>query len=107
MGYLHIQNSENNSDVDEVIKKDKIINILQIIGFIIDILDYFLITNETLAPDSLHEYYSEHKFLIQIIYILGALILIGSFSLKVIYKANMNKNSINNNSNNFNKVELK
>ena len=104
---MHIQNSENNSDVDEVIKNDNIINILQIIGFVIDVANYFLITNESLASQLLHIYYSEHKFLIQIIYILGGIILIGSFSIKIAYKANKNKNVININSNNFNKVELK
>ena len=104
---MHIQNSENNSDVEEVIKNDNIINILQIIGFVIDVANYFLITNESLASQLLHLYYSEHKFLIQIIYILGGLVLIGSFSIKIAYKANRNKNVININSNNFNKVELK
>ena len=64
---MHIQNSESNIGNDEVIKKDKIINILLIIGFIVDLIDYLLITSQTLAPEYLYEFYSEHKFLIQII----------------------------------------
>ena len=87
---------------DEVIKKDKIINILLIVGFIVDLINYFLITTEKLAPELLHEYYSEHKFLIQIIYLLGGVILIGISSARVFYKFNF-KNKINSI---FSKVEV-
>ena len=99
---MHIQNSENHLGNDEVIKKDKIINILLVVGFVIDLINYFLITTHTLAPELLQEYYSEHKFLIQIIYILGGLIFIGICSARVFYKLNY-KNKINSI---FNKVEV-
>lgn len=91
---MHIQNSESNIGNDEVIKKDKIINILLIIGFIVDLIDYLLITSQTLAPEYLYEFYSEHKFLIQIIYLFGGFILIGIFFVKMSYKLNF-KNKIN------------
>lgn len=100
---MHIQNSESNIGNDEVIKKDKIINILLIIGFIVDLIDYLLITSQTLAPEYLHEFYSEHKFLIQIIYLFGGFILIGIFFVKMSYKLNFN-NKINEI---FNQVEVK
>lgn len=100
---MHIQNSESNIGNDEVIKKDKIINILLIIGFIVDLIDYLLITRQTLAPEYLHEFYSEHKFLIQIIYLFGGFILIGIFFVKMSYKLNFN-NKINEI---FNQVEVK
>ena len=100
---MHIQNSESNIGNDEVIKKDKIINILLIIGFIVDLIDYLLITSQTLAPEYLHEFYTEHKFLIQIIYLFGGFILIGIFFVKMSYKLNF-KNKINEI---FNQVEVK
>jgi len=100
---MHIQNSESNIGNDEVIKKDKIINILLIIGFIVDLIDYLLITSQTLAPEYLYEFYSEHKFLIQIIYLFGGFILIGIFFVKMSYKLNF-KNKINEI---FNQVEVK
>jgi len=100
---MHIQNSESNIGNDEVIKKDKIINILLIIGFIVDLIDYLLITSQTLAPEYLHEFYSEHKLLIQIIYLFGGFILIGIFFVKMSYKLNF-KNKINEI---FNQVEVK
>jgi hypothetical protein len=100
---MHIQNSESNIGNDEVIKKDKIINILLITGFIMDLIDYLLITTQSFAPEYLHEYYSEHKFLIQIIYLFGGFILIGIYFIKVSYKTNI-KNKINEI---FNQVEVK
>ena len=100
---MHIQNSETNIGNDEVIKKDKIINILLITGFVVDLIDYLLITTQLFAPEYLHEYYSEHKFLIQIIYLFGGFILIGIYFIKVSYKYNI-KNKINEI---FNQVEVK
>ena len=100
---MHIQNSETNIGNDEVIKKDKIINILLITGFAVDLIDYLLITTQLFAPEYLHEYYSEHKFLIQIIYLFGGFILIGIYFIKVSYKSNI-KNKI---SEIFNQVEVK
>ena len=100
---MHIQNSETNIGNDEVIKKDKIINILLITGFVVDLIDYLLITTQLFAPEYLHEYYSEHKFLIQIIYLFGGFILIGIYFIKVSYKSNI-KNKI---SGIFNQVEVK
>ena len=100
---MHIQNSETNIGNDEVIKKDKIINILLITGFVVDLLDYLLITTQLFAPEYLHEYYSEHKFLIQIIYLFGGFILIGIYFIKVSYKSNI-KIKI---SEIFNQVEVK
>ena len=52
---MHIQNSETNIGNDEVIKKDKIINILLITGFVVDLIDYLLITTQLFAPEYLHE----------------------------------------------------
>ena len=100
---MHIQNSETNIGNDEVIKKDKIINILLITGFIVDLIDYLLITTQTLAPEYLHEYYSEHKFLIQIIYLFGGFILLGIFLIKMPYQSNFKnkKNEI------YTQVEVK
>ena len=100
---MHIQNSESNIGNDEVIKKDKIISVLLIVGFFVDMLDYFLITTQTFANELLHEYYSEHKFLIQIIYLLGGFILIGVLSARAFYRLNY-KNKINAI---FNKVEVR
>ena len=100
---MHIQNSETNIGNDEVIKKDKIINILLITGFIVDLIDYLLITTQTFTPENLHEYYSEHKFLIQIIYLFGGFILIGIYFIKVSYKSNI-KDKIKEI---FNQVEVK
>ena len=100
---MHIQNSETNIGNDEVIKKDKIINILLITGFVVDLIDYLLITTQLFAPEYLHEYYSEHKFLIQIIYLFGGFILIGIYFIKVSYNSNI-KNKI---SEIFNQVEVK
>ena len=91
---MHIQNSESNIGNDEVIKKDKIISILLIVGFFVDLLDYLLITRQTFANELLHEYYSEHKFLIQIIYLFGGFILIGVILARVFYRLNY-KNKIN------------
>ena len=85
---MHIQNSESNIGNDEVIKKDKIISILLIVGFFVDLLDYLLITRQTFANELLHEYYSEHKFLIQIIYLFGGFILIGVILARVFYRLN-------------------
>ena len=100
---MHIQNSESNIGNDEVIKKDKIISILLIVGFFVDLLDYLLITRQTFANELLHEYYSEHKFLIQIIYLFGGFILIGVILARVFYRLNY-KNKINAI---FNKVEVR
>ena len=100
---MHIQNSETNIGNDEVIKKDKIINILLITGFVVDLIDYLLITTQLFAPEYLHEYYSVHKFIIQIIYLFGGFILIGIYFIKVSYKSNI-KNKI---SEIFNQVEVK
>ncbi len=100
---MHIQNSESNIGNDEVIKKDKIISILLIVGFFVDLLDYLLITRQTFANELLHEYYSEHKFLIQIIYLFGGFILIGVILARVFYRLNY-KNKINSI---FNQVEVR
>ena len=99
---MHIQNSDTNIGSDEIIKKEKLINMLLIAGFIIDFANYLLISRKIFSPSLLHEYYSEHKFLIQIIYILGGLIFIGICSARVFYKLNY-KNKINSI---FNKVEV-
>ena len=54
---MHIQNSETNIGNDEVIKKDKIINILLITGFVVDLIDYLLITTQLFAPELLLNIY--------------------------------------------------
>ena len=67
-----------------------------------DIVDYFLISNEKLAPQPLYNYYSQHKILINLIYILGGLVLIGIFSAVMYIKSNKRKMN-----NQFNEIELK
>ena len=75
---------------------------MELIGFILDIVNFFLISNEKLAPESLHNYYLEHKILIKIIYFFAGLVIIGIFSSIIIIKLNIkNRNS------QFNEVELK
>ena len=100
---MHIQNSDTNIGNDEIIKKEKLINILLIAGFIIDFVSYFIITRKIFSPILLHEYYSEHKFLIQIIYLLGGFILLVIFSSRVFYKFNFKNKTIPN----FSKVQVK
>ena len=100
---MHIQNSDTNIGNDEIIKKEKLINILLIAGFIVDFVNYLLITRKIFSPLLLHEYYSEHKFLIQIIYLLGGLILIIILSSRLFYKLNF-KNKTNSK---FYKVQVK
>ena len=100
---MHIQNSDTNIGNDEIIKKEKLINILLIAGFIIDFVNYLLITRKIFSPLLLHEYYSEHKFLIQIIYLLGGLILIIILSSRLFYKLNFKNKTIPN----FSKVQVK
>ena len=85
-----------------MIKNNNLINLIEIIGFVFDIVDYFLISNEKLAPRSLYNYYSQHKILINLIYILGGLVSIGIFSAVMYIKSNKRKMN-----NQFNEIELK
>ena len=75
---------------------------MELIGFILDIVNFFLISNEKLAPELLHNYYLQHKILIKIIYFFAGLVIIGIFSSLIIIKLNIkNRNS------QFNEVELR
>ena len=85
-----------------MIKNNNLINLLEIMGFVLDIVDYFLISNEKLSPKPLYNYYSQHKILINLIYILGGLVLIGIFSAVMYIKTKKRKMN-----NHFNKIELK
>jgi hypothetical protein len=83
-------------------KKNNLIMSLELIGFILDIIDYFLIGSENLAPEMLYNYYLQHKILIKIIYFFAGLVIIGIFSSIIFIKLNTkNRNS------QFNEVELK
>ena len=85
----------------EITKNNNLINLLQIIGFILDIVDYFLISSTKLAPVGLYNYYSQHKILINLIYFLGGLILVGIFSAEIYIKSNKRKMN-----NQFDEIEL-
>ena len=70
LGYLdnHKSNTSLNSIIYEIQKNNNKIRILQIVGFILDIIDFFLIRSEKAAPELLHEYYLEHTVLVKVIY---------------------------------------
>ena len=102
LGYLYNKIYNSNHSTEEIIKNNKIINILEIVGFIINLLDFFLISNEKLAPELLYSYYTQHKILIKIIYFFGGLVLIGIFSFLLFIKSN-----IRNSNAQFNEVQLK
>lgn len=102
LGYLYNKIYNSNRTSEEIIKNNKIIYILELVGFIINLLDFFLISNEKLAPELLYSYYTQHKILIKIIYFFGGLVLIGIFSFLLFIKFN-----IRNNNAQFNKVQLK
>lgn len=90
---------KNNKDIEEMIKYK---NIIEIIGLILDIIDYFLISSQSLAPELLYNYYDQHKILIKIIYFFGGIILIGVFFIMILIKSNAMSNN-----GQFNEVELK
>ena len=73
LGYLDIQKSNTNlnSIIYEIGKNNDKIKLLQIIGLILDIIDYILIRSEKAAPELLHEYYLEHTVLVKVIYYFG------------------------------------
>ena len=75
---------------------------LEVTGFILDIINYWLVSFQKLAPELLYNHYSEHKILINMIYILGGLVLIGIFSADIYFKVNKRNNYVQ-----FNEVELK
>jgi hypothetical protein len=104
LGYLDIQKSNTNlnSIIYEIGKNNDKIKILQIVGFILDIIDYILIRSEKAAPDLLHEYYLEHTVLVKVIYYFGGLVLLGIFSAKLYIK-----NNVKNNNTLYNKVEVR
>ena len=104
LGYLNIQKSNQNSNNSsfEIDKKNNKVKLLQIVGFFLDLFDYFLICSEKASPALLYEYYLEHKILIKIIYCFGGLILMGIFSAMIYIKV-----KIRNNNAQFNEVELK
>ena len=83
-------------------KKNNKIYSFELIGFILDIVNFFLISNEKLAPELLHNFYSQHNILIKIIYFLAGLVIIGIFSSIIFIKLN-SKNRISQ----FNEVELR
>ena len=104
LGYLDIQKSNTNlsSIIYEIGKNNDKIRNLQIVGFILDIIDYILIRSEKAAPDLLHEYYLEHTVLVKVIYYFGGLVLLGIFSAKLYIK-----NNVKNNNALYNKVEVR
>ena len=95
LGYLDIQKSNTNlnSIIYEIGKNNDKIRNLQIVGFILDIIDYILIRSETAAPELLHEYYLEHTALVKVIYFFGGLVLLGIFSAKLYIKKNVKNNN--------------
>ena len=95
LGYLDNQKSNTNlnSIIYEIGKNNDKIKILQIVGFILDIIDYILIRSEKAAPELLHEYYLEHTTLVKVIYYFGGLVLIGIFSAKLYIKKNVKNNN--------------
>lgn len=93
LGYLDNQKSNLNSIIYEIGKNNDKIRILQIVGFIIDIIAFYLIRSEKAAPESLHEYYLEHTTLVKVIYYFGGLVLIGIFSAKLYIKKNVKNNN--------------
>lgn len=95
LGYLDNQKSNTNlnSIIYEIGKNNDKIRIFQIVGFIIDIIDFYLIRSEKAAPELLHEYYLEHTTLVKVIYYFGGLVLIGIFSAKLYIKKNVKNNN--------------
>jgi hypothetical protein len=57
LGYLHIQkpNQNNINSSFEIDKKNNNVKLLQIVGFFLDLLDYFLICSEKASPALLYE----------------------------------------------------
>ena len=102
LGYLHNKYYNSINGEQEIIKNNNIINLVEISGFVLDIVDYFLISSEKLAPGPLYHYYSQHKILINIIYILAGFVLIGIFSVAIYIKSNKRKMN-----NQFNEIELR
>jgi hypothetical protein len=102
LGYLHNKTININKATEDIGKKLQLINILEIVGFVLDLLDYFLISSEKLAPELLYSYYTQHKIFVKIIYCFGGLILIGIFTAFIFIKSN-----ISNNNAQFNEVELR
>lgn len=75
---------------------------MEIIGLILNIFNFFMISSENMAPQLLYSYYSQHKILIKIIYFFAGLVIIGIFSSILFLKLHLkNKNSY------FNEAELK
>jgi len=95
LGYLDNQKSYTNlnSIIYEIQKNNDKIRNLQIIGFVLDIIDFFLIRSEKAAPQLLHEYYLEHTVLVKVIYYFGGLVILGIFSAKVYIKKNVKNNN--------------
>ena len=95
LGYLDIQKSNTNlnSIIYEIGKNNDKIKILQIVGFILNIIDYILIRSEAAAPELLYEYYLEHTVLVKVIYFFGGLVLLGIFSAKLYIKKNVKNNN--------------
>lgn len=61
-----------------------------------------MISSEKMAQQYLYNFYLQHKFLINIIYLLGGLTLIGIFSFLIYIKSKKKKNITQ-----FDEVELK
>lgn len=104
LGYLHIQKSDSNPSiiVNEIAKNSNKIKQMQIIGFVLDIIDYLLIFSEKAAPELLYDYYLEHKVLVKIVYFFGGLVLLGIFSAIIYFKLNERDNNSQ-----FDEVELR
>ena len=102
LGYLYNKKYNSNKNTQEILKKTNITHSLELIGFILDIVNFFLISNAKLATELLNNYYLQHKILIKIIYFFAGLVIIGIFSSIIFIKLkSKNRNS------QFNEVELK
>ena len=104
LGYLHIQKSDSNPNiiVNKIAKNSNKIKQIHIIGFVLDIIDYFLIFNEKIAPELLYNYYLEHKVLVKVVYFFVGLVLMGILSAIIYFKLNER-----NNNSQFDEVELR
>ena len=103
IGYLYNKKYNTKLETQEIKKNDLKINLLEILGLILDLIDNILISSQKLAPESLYTFYSHHKIVIKLIYVLGGIILIGIFSAKIYFKSKKN----NKNNAQFNEVEFR
>ena len=102
LGYLYNKKYNSKSLSHETDKNNILIKLLEIAGFVLDIIDYWSISCPKWAPELLYNYYSQHKISINLLYLLGGLILSGVFSAKIYAKSKKRNNKTQ-----FNEVELR